>query len=294
MITQSNEEVIRFATQGHESGTTSALVALVEIRGGAPRPLGSLLAVRETGLYCGYISGGCVEAAVATEAIAAIHAGQDRMLKFGEGSPFFDIVLPCGGGITVAIHIVRDAKPLRTVLAELNARRCASLDYDARLQSLTAVSDIQSVGWTGDVFRVRFRPKCRVVAAGRSIEADVTARVLQSSGYEVISTGLRDELDLNCIDPDTAFITLSHDLENEVPLLARVLSSTIPFYLGALGGKRTHARRSEMLRSLGCSDMDINRIVAPIGLLPQARDASTLAISVAADIAASRHALVHI
>jgi hypothetical protein len=49
------------------------------------------------GGYWGFVSGGCTEAAVASEAIAALRVGHDRFLKLGEGSPFFDIVLPCGG-----------------------------------------------------------------------------------------------------------------------------------------------------------------------------------------------------
>lgn len=50
----------------------------------------------EDGLSCGLVPGGCVEAAVAAEAIEAIRAGSDRMLVLGDGSKFFDIVLPCG------------------------------------------------------------------------------------------------------------------------------------------------------------------------------------------------------
>ncbi len=46
---------------------------------------------------------------VATEARKAIAAAGERTLLLGKGSPFFDLQLPCGGGITVAIHVLRTA-----------------------------------------------------------------------------------------------------------------------------------------------------------------------------------------
>jgi xanthine dehydrogenase accessory factor len=49
-----------------------ALATLVEIRGGAARALGSHVAVAADGRFCGYVSGGCIEAAVASEALDAM------------------------------------------------------------------------------------------------------------------------------------------------------------------------------------------------------------------------------
>lgn len=66
--------------------------------------------------------GGCTEAAVAAEALEAIGKGVDRYLLLGEGSRFFDIVLQCGGGITLVIHVLKDATPVREVLFELQSR----------------------------------------------------------------------------------------------------------------------------------------------------------------------------
>lgn len=110
-VTDDPAAIINYAADGAECGLGSALVTLIEIRGGAARALGAQMAVRGDGSYCGYVSGGCTEAAVAAEAIAAISKDTDRYLSLGEGSPFFDISLPCGGGITLAIHVVRDVRP---------------------------------------------------------------------------------------------------------------------------------------------------------------------------------------
>ncbi|WP_350297461.1 XdhC family protein [Agrobacterium arsenijevicii] len=61
-----------------------------------------------------------------------------------------------------------------------------------------------------------------------------------------------------------------------------------PFYIGALGSKRTHEKRTALLRERGFGDADIARIKAPIGIFDKARDASSIALSVVADIAAAK------
>ncbi|WP_197486936.1 XdhC family protein, partial [Rhizobium bangladeshense] len=96
-VKDDDAEVLKFAVDAFLHGG-AALATLVEIRGGAARAIGSQIAVATDGSFCGYVSGGCVEAAVATEALLAIAEGKDRVVEFGLGSRFFDIVLPCGGG----------------------------------------------------------------------------------------------------------------------------------------------------------------------------------------------------
>ncbi len=79
------------------------------------------MVVREDGRYCGFVSGGCVEAAAA-EALEMMGSGRDREIRYGEGSPWFDIVLPCGGGITLTLHKLRSAQPLLAVLNRLEQK----------------------------------------------------------------------------------------------------------------------------------------------------------------------------
>ncbi|AWT14871.1 XdhC family protein [Stenotrophomonas maltophilia] len=88
------------------------------------------MAVREDGLYCGFVSGGCVERAVAFEALDVIALGGDRQMRYGQGSPYIDIVLPCGGGITLSLHRLRCAQPLWAVLRRhrLNPEDLAAYD----------------------------------------------------------------------------------------------------------------------------------------------------------------------
>lgn len=279
-------DILRFAVESFDSGHGVALATLTGIDGGSARPLGAQMAVRSDGLYCGLISGGCTESAVAAEAMTAIKMCTDTVVRFGKGSPFFDIVLPCGGGISVAIHVLRRSDALHDVLDALEQRKRVVLSYSPGSQSISLHSAQWPSGWQDDVFDVRYRPRTRVVLYGRSIEFMVTSALARAAEYEVFSdfSGVSDPSAM--IDRDTAVAILFHDLELEVPFLAAALARK-PFYLGALGSKRTHEKRIHRLRHLGFEDGDLAAIKAPIGMFNQARNARALAISVLADIANS-------
>ena len=280
-------EILRFALQSLDGGYAAALITLVEIRGGGARAIGAQMAVREDGLYCGFVSGGCTEAAVAAEAVIALKKGMDRSLRLGEGSPFFDIVLPCGGGITLAIHVIRDAAVLRTVLAVLQRRIPVGLRYNAGAQTLAIVPGESTTGWDGDCFVRIYRPGQRLLVGGTPMETAAVARVATASGYEVRVVGHRCPISAEQLDRDTAVAILYHDLEKELPLLACALGSPA-FYIGALGSSRTHAKRCAMLRQLGYGEPDLARIKAPIGIFGKARESNSLALSIVADVAQSR------
>jgi len=287
-LTDDSVGVLRFATQALASGMAAALIVLTEIRGGAARPLGAQMAVREDGLYCGFVSGGCVEAAAAWEALEAIKSGADRTVIYGEGSPWFDIVLPCGGGITLSIHPLRSARPLLAVLATLERRHSTALRYSPHAQTLHMGASDEETGWREDEFVIHYRPATRVIIFGRSVEADMAAKLADAAGYDVhIDDGSRLRTLSGLIDAHTAVIFLWHDLDRELPLLSAALTAA-PFYIGALGSRRTHEKRVRALTERGFQSDQIARIKAPIGIFPQARDASSLALSVLADVAAAR------
>jgi xanthine dehydrogenase accessory factor len=286
-LTDDSREVLRFALEALTSGRRAALITLVDIHGGAARPLGAQMAVREDGHYCGFVSGGCVESAAACEALEAIAAGADRSVRYGAGSPWFDIVLPCGGGITLSIHVLRTAQPLLAVLNSLEQRKPCGLLYLPRSQTLHPLPRLPQTRWHDDGFEWGYRPAAQVVVYGRSIEAQMTASLAKAAGFAVYTCEQFTPLDASRIDADTALILLCHDLNRELPLL-QAARNAAPFYLGALGSQRTHRQRVQKLRELGWSQQEIDRIKAPIGIFPKARDARSLALSVLADVAAAR------
>ena len=99
-----------------------------------------------------------------------------------------------------------------------------------------------------------------------------------------LTTDWPDEA-LERLKPDhrSAIVTLTHDPKLDDPALAVALRSDC-FYIGALGSKRTHARRLERLAALGFGDADFARIHGPIGLPIGAVSQAEIAISILAEM----------
>ncbi len=87
------------------------------------------------------------------------------------------------------------------------------------------------------------------------------------------------------IDRYTAFVALTHDPKIDDPALTHALARDC-FYIGALGSKKTHARRIERLKAQGLSDGTLARIHAPIGLAIGAVSPSEIAVAIMGEITA--------
>jgi len=88
------------------------------------------------------------------------------------------------------------------------------------------------------------------------------------------------------VDRYTAFAALTHDPKIDDPALLHALARDC-FYIGALGSKKTHARRLERLKAQGVTDAALARVHAPIGLAIGAVSPSEIAVSIMAEITAS-------
>src|SRR5882757_291133 len=113
--------------EGHTAGLRGALLTLVDCEGGSARPIGAHMAVLEDGRFTGHLSSGCLEAALAAEAVKQIGLGKNVVLRFGVGSPFFDIRLPCGGSIDILIDVTVTGRQIETAADRLVRRRPFSL-----------------------------------------------------------------------------------------------------------------------------------------------------------------------
>ncbi len=87
------------------------------------------------------------------------------------------------------------------------------------------------------------------------------------------------------IDHYTAFVAVTHDPKIDDPALLHAFEKNC-FYIGALGSRKTHAKRGERLKALGISEADFARIKAPIGLNIGAVSPSEIAVSIMAEITA--------
>ena len=92
-----------------------------------------------------------------------------------------------------------------------------------------------------------------------------------------------DALEALGVDGRTAVVTLTHDPKLDDPALHVALRSEA-FYIGALGSRRTHAKRVERLVEAGFDDAAIDRIAAPIGLDLGGRAPAEIALAIAAQM----------
>jgi len=150
-----------------------------------------------------------------------------------------------------------------------------------------------------------YAPTARLVIIGAVHISQALAPMAQSLGYDVTIVDPRTafasperfaDLPLIAEWPDvalpplnidhyTAFVALTHDPKIDDPALLHAFERDC-FYIGALGSRKTHAKRGERLRGQGARDSDIARIHAPIGLPIGAVSPSEIAVSIMAEITA--------
>ncbi|NQY14032.1 MAG: NTP transferase domain-containing protein [Henriciella sp.] len=281
-------------------GRPCALVIVTGTEGGAVRAPGALMAISDHASF-GYISGGCIDADVVLQARQALTSEEPRTLRYGAGSPFVDLPLPCGGAIDVLI-VPNPAPQIVLELIETLSKRCETVMEVSPNGTVSICRD--SALYSSESLRFRYAPKMRLRIAGRGADALALGKIADASGIETRlqlldeadllearHSGLThiDQLttvtDLPEIDDDawTAFVLLFHDRDLEIPLLLQALAGPA-FYIGAVGSRKTHQIRCDALREAGGADFDINRIHGPIGLVPSLRDASAIALSTLAEI----------
>jgi len=95
------KEILNDLERWHRQGKRVALARVVDVEGSGPREPGAAMAVNEDGEVAGSVSGGCVEGAVVTEALALLHGNQTgRICTFGySDDEAFAVGLTCGGTI---------------------------------------------------------------------------------------------------------------------------------------------------------------------------------------------------
>ncbi len=100
-------EILPEVEAWRDAGEKVVVATVVATRRSAPRPIGTSLAVSESGKMCGSVSGGCVESDVFDNAMSVMQDGQPRLLHYGITDEMaWDVGLPCGGEIDVFVEAV--------------------------------------------------------------------------------------------------------------------------------------------------------------------------------------------
>jgi xanthine dehydrogenase accessory factor len=273
-----------------ERGEDVALAVVVATRKSAPRPVGSALAVSESGELVGSVSGGCVENEAAHEARATLAGAAPHTVTYGiSDEQALEIGLPCGGEIDV---FVSRAEPtlLTRAVAALDAGSIVEPEVvDGRLT--LAVRPPPRLLVIGAVELTEALCRAARLLGWRTIVADPRAKLATPervpSADELHVAWPDEALETVAPDAETAVVVLTHEDRFDVPGLAGALESEA-FYVGALGSRRTQARRREQLADRGVSDDAIDRIHGPVGLDLGAATTAETALAILAEIVATR------
>jgi xanthine dehydrogenase accessory factor len=100
------KEVLDDIERWRDAGHRVALARVVGVEGSGPREPGAAMAVNDAGEVAGSVSGGCVEGAVLTEALAVLEGKRERgVISFGySDDEAFAVGLTCGGTINVFVE----------------------------------------------------------------------------------------------------------------------------------------------------------------------------------------------
>lgn len=265
---------------------------------------GTIMAVAEDGSFEGSLSGGCIENAVVAEARDVLASGAPRVVRFGKGSPYLDIRLPCGGGLDLYFCPLGAADDFAAAcLGAIAAREPFCLSVGPHGAGYER-------GWSRPHFDARQAsgvfghwpaPLVQIIGHGAGVAA--LAQLARSMSCEtrvltpderiialLVRQGIaadllerRSQTDLVTGDPWTGFVFLFHDHDWEIELIERALG--LPhFYIGAMGGRRAHAMRCAALEARGVAPERLAAIRAPIGVFHSSRDPDTLALSTLAEV----------
>ncbi len=101
------KEILEDVERWQAAGEKVVVATVVATRRSAPRPVGTSLAVSESGKICGSVSGGCVESDVFEAAMEVMASGEPRLLHYGITDDLaWSVGLPCGGEIDVFVEPV--------------------------------------------------------------------------------------------------------------------------------------------------------------------------------------------
>jgi len=312
-----DREILGTAMDWLGQGYRVALVTVVRTWGSSPRPIGSLMLMREDGVHAGSVSGGCVEedlvARYRDQQLASCYPtlvdyGIDRQeaTRFG---------LPCGGRLELLVEELDNQSQIQALLdkiqdRELILRQVCLNTGEVSLHPANASDDFE---YTNDIVKKVFGPQWQMLLIGAGHLSQYVASMALMLDYHVIVCDPREEYEqgwtLSNSEPGIEFvrmmpddavqafathprsvvITLAHDPKLDDMALMDALSSKA-FYVGAIGSRKNNEKRRERLKELGISPQQLQRLHAPVGLPIGSHTPPEIAISILAEITAKRHA----
>ncbi len=313
--------VLRTLRDWRLAGRRALLATVVRTWGASPRPVGSILALRDDGAVVGSVSGGCVEDDLiaryaseneATAPDAALADGPPAFVKYGvTADEAHRFGLPCGGTLELLLEFDPDAAALDALVRALDAgrlmRRVTRLrDGAVRVEPAEVP---QELTLTDSEMANTFGPAYRMLLIGAGQLAEYLATMALFSGFAVtvcdpreayrgswavagaaLVTGMPDDVVLD-FRPDrrSCVVALTHDPKLDDLALLEALN-TEAFYVGAIGSRRNNAaRRQRLMEHFGQTEAALARLRGPIGIHIGSKTPAEIAVSAMAEILAAKN-----
>jgi len=183
-----------------------------------------------------------------------------------------------------------EADPLAAELeAQLRIGKSATVTHESEEYFLTVQSPAPRLTLIGAVhISQALAPIARIAGLDPTIIDPRTAFATPDRfpDTQVIAKWPDEALAEEPLDRYTAICLLTHDPKIDDPALTVALKAEC-FYIGALGSRKTHAKRLERMRAQGFDEAALSRIHAPIGLDIGAVSPEEIAVSIIGEIVAS-------
>jgi xanthine dehydrogenase accessory factor len=305
-------EVLRKSAQWQEAGKRVLLVTVVRTWGSSPRPPGAMLAVREDGQVVGSVSGGCIEDDIVERSrregpyitrpqAATYGVTAEDARKFG---------LPCGGTIQLVLEPMTSESRIAELLGMIEKGRLVARKLDLETATVTLASAHATDGllFDGRTLTTIHGPRYRMLVIGAGQLSKYLAQIAVGLDYQVTVCDPREEysetwdvpgvilvktmpddtvVDMK-LDERCAVVALTHDPKLDDMALLEALKSRA-FYVGALGSRANNVKRRKRLEEFDLTTEQIARLHGPIGLYIGSRTPPEIAISILAEITATKN-----
>lgn len=313
--------VLRTLRDWRLAGRCALLTTVVRTWGSSPRPVGSIMALAEDGAVVGSVSGGCIEDDLIARysrlhgANKPIPAGSAPVLvKYGiTADEAHRFGLPCGGTLELLLEYDPDPAALATLVASLEQGRLMARTVSLADGGATVAEIMSPVALRVDERELvnTFGPEYRMLLIGVGQLAEYLATMAKFCGFAVtlcdprvdycsawavpdvtVTTEMPDDAVI-AFRPDhrSCVVALTHDPKLDDLALIEALASDA-FYVGAIGSRRNAvARRERMIEHFDQTAESLTRLRGPIGIYIGSKTPPEIAVSVMAEILATKNAV---
>ena len=309
-------------------GQRALLATVVRTWGSSPRPVGSIMALCETGAVVGSVSGGCIEddliyrysrahgAVQGSSAPAGIThdipTGPPERVKYGvSADEAHRFGLPCGGTLELVLEFNPDAASLAELVRTLETghlveRRTELATGRVELRQAAAPAALrEDAQWLSNTFG----PEYRMLLIGAGQLTEYLATMALFNGFAVTVCDPREEYrnawsvpgvtlltdmpddvvrDFR-VDRRSCVIALTHDPKLDDLALLEALE-TEAFYVGAIGSRRNNeARHARMIEHFDQTTESLARLRGPIGIYIGSKTPPEIAVSIMAEVLAVKN-----